>query len=183
MILMFKYVYAQQTMRPLLFVYDRSYVNKSGHLLSFMVIYNFLWSQKFFRFFFLILMVICEIKWSYDFFFFFWSGHLQLFKVAEIFKIFFFILMVICEIKWSLMIFIYLFATIKTHIWPETHILSKKYICDHYISCMTFKETKLQWPLYFTNDHKNKEKIWKNFATLKSCKWPLQKKKKNHMTT
>ena len=65
------HIHAQQTMRPLLFVYDRSYVNKSGHLLSFMVIYNFLWSQKFFRFFFLILMVICEIKWSYDFFFFF----------------------------------------------------------------------------------------------------------------
>ena len=54
----------QQTMRPLLLVYDRSYFNKSGNLLSFMVIYNFLCLQKFLRFFFLIVMVICEIKWS-----------------------------------------------------------------------------------------------------------------------
>ena len=33
-----------ETMRPLLWVYDRSYTHKSGHLLSNMVIYNFLWS-------------------------------------------------------------------------------------------------------------------------------------------
>ena len=109
-------------------------------------------------FFFFFQVVIYNFLWSQTFF-----------------RFFFLILMVIWEIKWSQMIFIYLFATIKTHVWPETHILSKKYICDHYISCMTFKETKLQWPLYFTNDHKNKEKIWKICATIESCKWPWKK--------
>ena len=38
-------------MRPLLWVYDQSYTHKSGHLLSNMVIYHFLWSFKIFRFF------------------------------------------------------------------------------------------------------------------------------------
>ena len=51
----------------------------------------------------------------------------------------------------------------------------KKYIYDHYNSYMTFKETKFIWPLYFTNDHKNKEKIWKICATIESCKWPWKK--------
>ena len=77
----------QQTIRPLLWVYDRSYTHKSGHLPSNMVNYNFLWSLKFFRFFcshiqylmvinffgakfFIPLVVNSYILWSLNFFLF-----------------------------------------------------------------------------------------------------------------
>ena len=47
----FKTATAQQTMQPLVWVYDQSYTHKSGQLISNMVIYHFLLLLNFFQIF------------------------------------------------------------------------------------------------------------------------------------
>ena len=93
-------VHAQQTMRLFLWVYDQSYTHKNGHLLSNMVIYHFLWSLKFFRFF---------------------CGHIQYLMVIDFFvaKVSF-PLVVNSYILWSLkkILFVKFYMTTYFHKWP-----------------------------------------------------------------
>ena len=137
----------------------------TGHVCIKMVIYllsrsftTFYGRTKFSEFFLIIIMVICEIKWSYDF--------LDFFQV------------VIFVNLWSMMNFKICLRPLNP-IFDRKHIFyKKKNMCAHFNSYMTFKEIKIIWPLYFTNDHENQEKIWKICATLKSCKWPWKFRKK-----